>query len=169
MTVEEYAAAFPRIPGFSVASVMNRLELLDFGPEFDQTGGILTLQPPRLGPTFVGLVPRADADGLDVAGIRPMQIRVPLGTNTGWNVRVPAFRGPDLCGLSGSYVPFARTRGERLASGDPRPSLEERYRNHAGFVKAVEKAARQLVKERVLLEEDAQKFIEAAEASDILR
>ncbi|HEU5393938.1 MAG TPA: alpha/beta hydrolase domain-containing protein [Candidatus Methylomirabilis sp.] len=48
-------------------------------------------------------------------------------------------------------------------------SLEERYQDHAGFVKAVEKAAKHLVKEGFLLEEDAEKYIQAAEASDVLR
>ena len=64
---------------------------------------------------------------------------------------------------------MARTAAERLASGDPRLSLEERYRDHAGFVKAVEAAARGLVKERFLLEEDAERHIETARASSILK
>jgi hypothetical protein len=78
-------------------------------------------------------------------------------------------RAPDLCGLSGAYIPFATTRAERLATGDSRMSLEERYKNHAGFVKAVEKAAKHLVKEGFLLEEDAGAYVQAAEASDVLR
>jgi hypothetical protein len=86
----------------------------------------------------------------------------------GWNVRA-GFRAPDLCSLSGSFVPFAETKAERLASGDSRKSLEERYKDHDGFVKAVRKAAKKLVHERFLLEEDAQRFIDAAEASDVLR
>jgi hypothetical protein len=66
-------------------------------------------------------------------------------------------------------MPFATTKAERMADGDPRKSLEERYKDHDGFVKAVEKAAKHLVKERFLLEEDAETFISAAEASDVLR
>jgi hypothetical protein len=80
-----------------------------------------------------------------------------------------SFRAPDLCALSGSFIPFATTKAERLASGDPRKSLEERYKDHDGFVKAVRKAAKELVKERFLLEEDAERFISAAEESDVLR
>jgi hypothetical protein len=71
--------------------------------------------------------------------------------------------------LSGSYFPFATTRAERLASGDPRRSLEERYGDHAGYVKAVRRAAKALVSERFLLHEDAERFIQAAEESDVLR
>jgi hypothetical protein len=165
----EAAAAFPAIPGVSFPTVMNQYELLRFGPLFGSLGGVLTLLPPLLGSSYQMFVPRADRDGLDIAGIRQMQIRAPLGTSTGWNVRTPPWRGPDLCGLTGSFVPFARTKAERLASGDPRRSLEERYKDHDGFVRAVEKAGRQLVNERFLLQIDADAFVAAAEASSVLR
>src|SRR6202795_4789685 len=98
-----------------------------------------------------------------------MEIRVPLGTHTGWNVRAAGFRAPNLCGLSGSFIPFATTRAERLASGDPRKSLEERYRDHEGYVRAVRQAAGQLVEQRFLLAEDAKRFIAEAEAATILK
>jgi len=169
VSLEEASESFPAIPGVSFPTVMNQYELLDFGHDFGKTGGILTLQPPVLGPSYKMFVPRPDKDGLDVAGIRPMQIRVPLGTTMGWNIRAPGHRSPDLCGLTGSFIPFARTKAERLASGDPRLSLEERYTNHEGFVSAVRAAARQLVRERFLLQVDADGFINAAEASDVLR
>jgi hypothetical protein len=169
VALEEARDAFPEIPGVSFPTVLNEYELLDFGPEFGSHGGRLTLQPPRLGPSYTILVPKPDRDGLDAAGIRPMQIRAPLGTTTGWNIRVPGRRAPDLCGLTGSFLPFAQTKDERKASGDPRKSLEERYGDHEGFVKAVRKAAKELVKERFLLQEDADAFISAAEASDVLR
>ena len=74
-----------------------------------------------------------------------------------------------LCVLTGSYFPFATTKAQRLASGDPRLSLEERYGDHDGFVKAVKKAAHQLVRERFLLKEDAESAISAAEASNVLK
>jgi len=95
-------------------------------------------------------------------------VRVPVGTSTGWNTRTAIFRGPDLCGLSGAFVPFAKTGAERLASGDPRRSLQERYTEHAGFVKAVEQATSALVTQRFLLQEDANRMRAAAEASDVL-
>ncbi len=164
----EAGRSWPAIPGVAFPTVMNEYELLDFGPSFGPLGGVLTVQPPRLGPSYRMFVPEVDEDGLDVAGIRPMQIRVPLGTTTGWNVRRPEHRGPDLCGLTGSFFAFAEEGAERDASGDPRRSLEERYRDHAGFVKAVRKAAKKLVRERFLLPEDAQALVEAAETSDVL-
>ena len=164
VTLDEARRTFPRIPGASAASVMNELELLDFGRRFGRLGGVLTLQPPLRGRRYPLFVPKTDADGLDVAGIRPMQIRVPLGTSTGWNVRRAEHRGPDLCGLTGSFLPFARTKEERTRSGDPRLSLEERYKDNQRFVLAVEAAAKMLVNERFLLEEDADRFVAAAKA-----
>jgi hypothetical protein len=98
-----------------------------------------------------------------------MEIRAPLGTNTGWNVRALGFRKPNLCSLSGAYIPFATTEEEPLANGDSRESLEERYGNHAGFVRAVRRAAQQLLRQGFLLQEDADRFISAAEASNVLR
>jgi hypothetical protein len=172
VTLDEYRKAFPAIPGAVVPTVLNERELLDFGPEFSSVGGRLTVLPPLLGPNYQVLVPKPDKDGVGIAGIRPMQIRAPLGSNTGWNVRAPGHRAPNLCGPGtspGSFFPFAETKAERVAAGDPRKSLEERYKDHDGFVKAVRKAAKELVRERFLLEEDAEIFINAAEASDVLR
>lgn len=168
VTLAEYRAAFPTIPGVEPPSVMNELTVLNFGPLFNSEGGVQTLLPPVPGPRYTVPVPRPRHDGDGAAGIDTMFTRAPLGTNVGWNIRA-GFRAPDLCSLSGSFFPFAETRAERLSSGDSRKSLEERYRDHDGFVKAVRKAAKELVKERLLLEEDAEAFIQAAEASDVLR
>jgi hypothetical protein len=74
-----------------------------------------------------------------------------------------------LCGLSGSYIPFAAHKADRIASGDPRLSLEERYATHANYVGAVTAAANDLVSQGYLLPEDAQRLIGEAQASNILR
>jgi hypothetical protein len=166
--VEEAARAFPKIPGVKFPTKANRLTLLNFGPRFGASGGWLSTLPPVRGKDYRVLVPRPDTDGLDVGGVRTVDVAVPVGTNTGWNL-IAGPRGRDLCGLSGSFFPFATTKADRQASGDPRLSLEERYRDHAGFVKAVEAASRELVKERFLLEEDAKRLIEVAGKSPILR
>ena len=168
VSLAEAREAFPDIPGVEFPSGLNSLELLDYGPEFSSVGGRLTVLPPLLGNSYVLRVPRPDEDGLDIAGIRPIEIRAPLGTNTGWNVRAEGLRRPHLCALSGSFIPFAVTRAEREATGDPRRSLRERYHNHHGYVQAVRRAARELVRERFLLEEDAQRFIRQAENSHVL-
>jgi hypothetical protein len=160
--------AFPSIPGATAASVVNELDLLHFGPTFGRTGGIIAQHPPLVGPRYPMLVPKPEADGLDVAGIRTMQVRVPLGTTTGWNVRAAAHRAPALCGLTGSFIPFAKTRAERMAAGDPRLSLEERYTSRDGLVESVERATRELVGQRFLLQEDADRFVAAARTAGVM-
>ncbi len=165
----EAGRSFPAVPAMQFPSVMNELPLWNFGPLFNVNGGILTLQPPLFSRHYQQFVPRSDRDGLNVAGVRPLQIRVPLGTSAGWNLRAPGHRPGNLCGLTGSYVAFARTKAERVASGDPRKSVEERYKSHEGFVNAVERATRDLERERFLLPQDADRFVDLAEASGVLR
>jgi len=167
--LEEAARAFPKIPGVTFPTVVNEARAFNFGPAFKTTGGRLTALPPAVGKTYPAFVPKPDADGLDVVGIRTVDIAVPVGTNLGWNLRAAGHRGEDLCALAGAFVPFARTKGERMAKGDPRLSLEERYKDHAGFVAAVERATRKLVQQRFLLEQDAQDAITVARNSSILK
>ena len=167
--VEEARQAFPDVRGVRFPATPNPYRLLDFGPEFGRHGGVLTLHPPLAGAAYPVLVPKTDRDGLDIAGLRLVQVGAPLGTTTGWNVRTAPARPLDLCGLAGSYLPFARTAAERTAAGDPRLSLEERYKSHTGFVEAVEKAARKLVEARFLHPDDAARYVAAARASDVLK
>ncbi len=84
-------------------------------------------------------------------------------------MRADGRREGNLCGLTGSFWPFATTRAEREASGDPRLSLEERYGSHQGYVGAVKRATSDLVREGFLLEGDAERFVQSAEESDVLR
>jgi Alpha/beta hydrolase domain len=63
-------------------------------------------------------------------------------------------------------IPFARTKGEREAAGDPRPSLEERYSSREAYVARVEAAAAALVADRLLLPADAAVYVKAARESD---
>jgi hypothetical protein len=118
-----------------------------------------------MGEAFYGTrVSAVDRDGNEVAGIRLPPVAVPLATHTGWNV----YRGQpqELCDRDGSFAPFARTKAEREASGDPRLSLEERYGSRATYVAKVKAAADALVAERLLLPADAAAYLKAAESSD---
>ena len=161
-------AAFPPVPGVRTPTALNELALPDFGPGFTSTGGRVSKLPPSLGTKYQVLVPKPDRDGLDVGGIRSIEVSAPTATITGWNVRAQGRRPDDLCGLTGASIPFAKTKAEREANKDPRRSLEERYGSKDGFVKAVDEAARRLVKERFLLQEDADRYVEAARAADAL-
>jgi len=142
--------------------------LFDFGPLFSQ--GIMTINPPDFsGPVYPSFVSKVDEDGNEIAGIRLPPVAAPIATTTGWALRATAFGGPDGCESSGQWIPFAATKAERLANGDQRKSLQERYKDHAGYVKAVTKAARALAKDGMLLADDVQRYIDAAEASNVLR
>ena len=167
---------FPPIPAnryFGVArpplrytGIANPLHLLDHGPSFDAANlsGIANREPPGIGqPEYPVLVPQVDGDGNDIAGIRSLQLAVPLGTYTGWNLYPSGRFGGGLCSLMGSFVPFAQTRAEREAAGDPRPSIEERYPTPDAYMEAVLAAAFRLVRARHLLPEDAVALIAEAE------
>jgi len=127
--------------------------------------GTVTEVRPVLGEAHYGTrVPTVDGDGNEVAGIRLPPIAVPLATYTGWNAYKTA--PGELCDRDGSYIPFAKTRAEREASGDARPSVEERYGSRAAYVAKVKAAADALIAERLLLPADAAAYVKAAETSD---
>src|ERR1700733_6023597 len=119
------------------------------------------------GAEYAILVPKTDQDGNDLAGVRSTTIQVPIATYTGWNLRAAGSSENELCGLSGSYIPFAVHKADRTASGDPRLSLEERYTTHASYVSAVTAAANDLVGQGYLLPEDARRLVTEAQASKI--
>jgi hypothetical protein len=125
--------------------------------------GITDIAPPRLGLPFETRVPKPDADGLDQGGIALPEMTVPLGTRTGFNTRNEAAGFSWATGRwDGSFVPFARTEAERHAAGDPRPSLQARYRDRSDYVRKVTTAARRVVVAGFLQAEEVDEL--AAEA-----
>ncbi len=155
---------FPSIPGVEYTGLMSTGDLFDYGPDFDE--GILTTLPPEsAGSPYPVFVPRTDADGNDLAGIRLPAVAAPRATFTGWALRAPAFGGPDLCDAAGQQIDFAATRAERLASRDPRLSLEERYPDPGAYVQAIQAAAQDLARERLLLGEDVERIVADAETT----
>ena len=160
----------PAMPGVTYTGLATSYPLLDWGPQYkpqDETGIATQLPPAYLGRDYAILVPQVDADGNDIAGIRSVDVAAGLGTNTGWNYSSkPGVI--DLAGLFGSYFPYAKTTASRIASGDPRPSLEERYGTQAGYVAAVTQAATDLVARRFMLQVDADAAIAAAVANPVL-
>ncbi|WP_196988158.1 alpha/beta hydrolase domain-containing protein [Caenimonas aquaedulcis] len=122
-----------------------------------------TVFPPKLLGMYPVFVPRADNDGMSIAGIRMLPLAVPRATYTGWNPRAPGYGAGTLFPLQGAVIPFAATRAEREAAKDPRLSIAERYADNAAYVNAVRAAAAQMVAERLLLPQDAERAIEAAQ------
>jgi hypothetical protein len=161
---------FPVIPGVFYNGIMHTGDLFDFGPRFRE--GILDVQPPvLLGKPYPVFVPKTDVDGNDIAGIRLPDISVPLATYTGYAYRAQVAGDPlpmvDGCDASGQRIPFEETKAERIAAGDPRLSIQERYPNHATYVNLVTQAAKKLEAERLMIAADVQAYIAAAQAATV--
>jgi hypothetical protein len=141
------AVGFPHIPGVKYTGLTTKPTVINFD-----------VMPPVKGTAYPVFVPKTDADGRDIAGVRLPTLEAPIATHTGWNVRKAGFAEGELCDLNGMLLPFAATREERLKNNDPRLSLTERYPQPGDRAAAVAKAARQLVQDRLLLEEDVKLF-----------
>src|SRR5262249_20397148 len=134
------AAPSVAIPGFTAPKGPNPRPRFDYGPDFSAKGLIEKTLPVALPDRYAVLVPKVDADGNDVSGVRLPDIAVPTGTATGWSVRSASAGGAgELCYLDGAFIPFAKTKAEREASGDGRASLEERYGGPADYAAKVRK------------------------------
>ena len=158
------------IPNVPYTGLVNGLTVRDFGTAFDEKmmSGILT-EPPIVyaDKKYTVLVPKVNEDDNEIGGVHTLTWRVPLGTYTGWSLRKAGYSEGDLAGLSGEFIPFKKTKTERLAVGDPRLSLEERYGSQEGYINAVKKAAAAMIKEGFLLPEDAEREIEKAKKANI--
>jgi Alpha/beta hydrolase domain len=171
---------FPHIPVNSYGSVSrpavkfiadnDPLHVQYYGKDYNAAdkSGVLSGDPPKISTARYGnLVAQVDADGNDLGGIRDVFVAVPIGTYTGWNLFNKNFFEDSFCTLTGSFIPFAATRQERLAAGDPRLSLEERYPNKDAYVAAFKKAADDLVAQRFLLPDDAKLLVSQAERDGV--
>jgi hypothetical protein len=153
-TLVEAAAdkvGFPKVPGFDFKATMTRPTVVDHA-----------VMPPAKAAGYPVFLPKIDADGNDIAGIRLPTLVAPIGTHVGWNIRKAGFANGALCGNFGSLLPFSKTRDERLAVNDPRLSLAERYPAQGDRAASITKATRQLVLDRLLLDDDAKQFEHAA-------
>ena len=156
---------FPTIPNVTgPQNVFNTRNIYDRGPQYDaeDVTGIISVEPPSPLAEYPSLVPQVNADGNDIDGLRSVTLQVPLGTYTGWNVRAAGFSEGDACDLTGSYIPFAVTKAQRLQSGDPRPSLQERYGTLANYTALASAAAGQLVSVGLLLASDKAAAVQSA-------
>jgi hypothetical protein len=167
--VAQQALGWPSIPGVTYNGVITTRYFLDFGSSFISDGIVTNIPPSVVGrPAYPIFVPKVDRDGNEIAGIRMPPVEAPIATTTGWALRRAPFAENDGCEANGQWIPFAKTRAERTASGDPRLSLQERYGDHAGYVRAVAVASWKLLLKRFLLPEDVQRYVDEAKASNIL-
>lgn len=150
------STGFPSIPGISFPDVINGLRVTDY-----------STFPPTEGSSYPVFVPKVDADGNDIAGIRLPNVSVPLATYMGWNLGSKGYAEGSLCSVIGSTIPFPLSTSERRQQGDPRRSIQERYPSQEAYVKQVEEASRALVKKRLLLEDDVDLYVELARNRNI--
>ena len=155
---QQTVQGFPNVPGVRYLGRPNDLSINDG-----------TIQPANhvKDKEYPLLVPKVDKDGNEIAGVRAVALQVPLATHAGWNLRAKGFIEDELCYLNGQYIPFAKTKEEREKTGDPRLSIEERYKDQADYVERISHAARALVEERFLLPEDAERLIADAAKNKI--
>ncbi|MBS0550516.1 MAG: hypothetical protein JSR24_22385 [Proteobacteria bacterium] len=136
--VEADKTGFPAIEGAAVVRRTNVVHHPEAGP----------------GKPYRTLVSKVDADGNEVAGIRLPDIAVPLATYTGWNEYKPPYPRGEIADRDGSCFAF------------PSAKIAERYGNRAGYVGKVQACIDALVKDRLMLPEDAQRYLEKARADE---
>jgi hypothetical protein len=161
------AVGFPHIPGVTYTGLKTTRYRFNYGPDFYKTF-IPTINPPVItppyednsanGPIYPSYVPTTDSDGNDLAGIRLPELIAPLATYTGWALRSGVWAN-DGCESSGQFIPFQATRAARLAAGDPRPSVQERYPSYAEYRAKVVVAVDNLVRNRLLICDDTQDMV----------
>ena len=153
---------FPNIPGVTYTGLKTTRYRFNYGPHFYETF-IPTILPPVItppyednpanGPIYPSFVPKTDKDGNDIAGIRLPEVTVPLATYTGWALRSGVWAN-DGCEGYGQYIPFAKTKADRTAAGDPRLSVEERYRSYSQYRSKLIASIDGLVRGRFILCEE---------------
>jgi hypothetical protein len=160
----EHKAGFPRIPGMRHPGRNLNPPIIDYGPDF-WTKGIMSEIPPKTIGCYITRVPAYDIDGNSIGGIRMPELQAPLGTYQGWNVRQVKYNASNYLGrFAGSFWPFELTKDKRMDTGDPRPSLAERYPKFDDYLAALSKAVDKLVSERLFIQEDADRYITFAKS-----
>jgi hypothetical protein len=153
---------FPTLRGVTFPQVAHEAYRVNYGPRWQE--GIIDRQPPELGKPFPILVPQVNTFGNELGGVQSVETLVPLATYTPWSLRT-GFPGAtdELMDFLGTYIPLPKTEAERRQAGDPRPSIESLYPDKKDYLRSVERAARSLVKQGFLLDEDVPAVVNRAE------
>jgi hypothetical protein len=161
------ASANPDAPGNGFIMAMLQY---NWGSDLNYTEntGFHDFEPPDVVRVIKQVVARTDDDGNEIGGVPVVLMRAPLGTYLGWNVTASGFHKGKVCNYQGGWIPFAKTKAERLAKGDPRLSLEERYGTHENYVNIVRAAVADIEAQGYLLKADGDALIAAAQASNVL-
>ena len=146
----------------------------DWGEGFNAAdgSGVISRTPPSIKQVLPMYAPKVDGDGNEYGGVPVVLLDAPLGTYMGWNITAGGarpFHQGQICNYVGGMIPFAKTAQERQSNSDPRPSVEERYVNHEGYVEAVKKATTRAIRAGFLLKDDANRLINEAQESKVLK
>ena len=162
--VQIESLSFPSLAGVAKPTEAHKAYRVFYGLDF-ASKGIISVDPPEANGSYPILVPQVDKDGNELAGVKMPEISVPLATYTGWNL-FNNEAGPTnlLSSMQGSYIPLPRTRADRERTKDPRASIEERYQSRDRYLELVSAAAREMVKQGYLLEEDIATVVKRADA-----
>lgn len=162
------ASGWSPLSGIRYPEAINQPEARDYGPEFLPRRQI-TLHPPEVRGEYRVLVARSGADDNETGVLLLPSVAVPVATFTGWNLRSTSIGAEsELLSLAGGYIPFPRTAEVRIATGDPRLSVRERYTSFDAYLEQYTAAARQLIDERYVLEEDFDLLLEQARQNEAL-
>ena len=150
--VEPDKTGFPAVPGAAVVKVTNRV-----APPGDWVNPEAAARRPiaRWSARSTATATRRQASACPTSPCRWRPI--PAGTST--SRRIPT---GELADRDGSCLPFPADKAARQASGDPRPSIAERYASGADYVAKVQAVVAALAKDRLLLAEDAEHYLERA-------
>jgi len=159
---EKVATNWQSVPNVTYPKVIQQAYLADFGKEF-VTKKWITKHPPIIKERYPIFVAKVDGDNNELGMLKVPAVSVPTGTYTGWNLRTPDMGSAgDLLRLTGGYIPFAKTKKQRMKNGDKRLSIKERYKDFAFYFAAYEKEALALFKEGYLLKEELDSILELA-------
>jgi hypothetical protein len=155
------AVQFPKIPGVNFSTRIHKAYRVDYGPQWKS--GIVTNEPPKVGKSFPMLVSQVDRDGNETGGLKMPELIVPLATYTGWNL-FDGKAGPadEISSMAGSYIPFPKSKAEREQTGDPRLSIEERYRDREQYLGRISAAAVKMIEEGYLMDRDLPAILKQA-------
>jgi hypothetical protein len=155
------AVQFPKIPGVNFSTRIHKAYRVDYGPQWKS--GVVTNEPPKVGKAFPMLVSQVDRDGNETGGLKMPELIVPLATYTGWNL-FDGKAGPEdeISSMAGSYVVFPKTKAERERIGDPRLSIEERYRDREQYIGLVSAAALKMIEQGYLIDRDLPAILKQA-------
>ena len=149
------AAATPTLSSLAYTGLYNQVFVTDYSnavPVADLTK------------EYTVLVPKVDASGNETSGILMPELKVPVATYLGWNLRGTGHAVGEVCSSSGSAIPFAVNAAAKAGGTDSRPTLADLYTGRGDYATKFGAATDALVTQGYLLPLDADNVYKAGAA-----